>query len=46
MRENLIFPDLDFNQVPYTEEELTDRLLSGWLPAVPSSAGPMASPVV
>ncbi|KMZ66287.1 hypothetical protein ZOSMA_2G03000 [Zostera marina] len=41
-----MFPDLDFNQVPYTEDKLTERLLSGWLLAMPSTSGLTTSPAV
>lgn len=38
-----VFPDLDFQQVMYTEEEFADRLLSGWVPRGASTPVPAAS---
>ncbi|KMZ67216.1 hypothetical protein ZOSMA_271G00140 [Zostera marina] len=43
-----VFPDLDFQQIPYTEEEFADRLLVGWLSSSPNivTSSPSPSPTM
>ncbi|KMZ74424.1 hypothetical protein ZOSMA_129G00160 [Zostera marina] len=41
-----VFPDLNFQQVSYTEDELTNRLLNGWLPSRPDvPSAPATTPM-